>query len=119
MGSHPRHVDVYSHPEDVEQSIALLGPAAHALGVLDPNSLVTLRRYGMTVDLAHENYFTANTIPAIVAAHGWTEPVTDFVIWVLLRELRQRLARLPKVWRMWGLETGSETRRHPRHSRAA
>ncbi len=104
VGSHPRHVDVYSHPEDVEQSIALLGPAAHALGVLDPNSLVTLRRYGMTVDLAHENYFTASTIPAIVAAHGWTEPVTDFVIWVLLRGYGNGSLDYPKVWHMWGME---------------
>jgi hypothetical protein len=104
VGSHPRHVDVYSHPEDVEQSIALLGPAVHALGVLDPNSLVTVRRYGMTVDLAHENYFTASTIPAIVAAHGWTEPVADFVIWVLLRGYGSGSLDYPKVWHMWGLE---------------
>lgn len=102
--SNPRHVDVYSPSDDTEQSIALLGHAVHALGVLDQNALMTVRRYGMTVDLEHETFFTASTIPAIIAAHGWTEPVTDFVIWVLLRSYNNGLLDYPKVWRMWGLE---------------
>jgi cytochrome oxidase Cu insertion factor (SCO1/SenC/PrrC family) len=86
-----------------DKGIAIFGHGVQTLGVLDQNALPTLRRYGQSVDAGHEHFFAPKTVPAIIAAHGWTDEVTDLVIWVLLRNFYNALQDYSVVWDKWGL----------------
>ena len=74
-----------------------------ALGALDASALRLVRRYGEWVDVEHERFFTGETVPAILAAHGWTDDVVDFVFWVLAWNFYNSLQDYAQVWRGWGL----------------
>lgn len=65
----------------------------------------------MLVDVEHEHFFAGETVPAVIAAHGWTDEVVDFVFWVLIRNYYNTLQDYGKIWREWGLR---DARRAPR-----
>lgn len=60
---------------------SLLAQAVHRLGEMDARSLAVLVAYGEGIDGGHEYYFAGDTLPAVVAAHGWTDDVIGFVAW--------------------------------------
>lgn len=63
----------------------LLAPAAQALGVLDQSALREIGAYGACWDDEHATYFTRNLVPAVVAAHGWTDEVVAFALSAMFR----------------------------------
>ena len=83
------------------------------LGVRDRAALPTLRRYAPLVDAEHEYFFAGDTVPAVVAAHGWTDDIIDFVFWVLVRNYYNTLQDYGEIWRSWGLRD-AVVRRDPR-----
>ena len=109
-----RYLDVYTGHSDLtwkgSEGIAIFGHAVRALGVLDEEALPTVRRYGDRVDGGHENFFAHETVPSIVAAHGWTDRVIDFVVAVLLRHYNKGSLHYAEVWNEWGL--GEAAGRH-------
>jgi len=88
---------------DDEDDTGVLGRAVNVLGTLDHSALPTLRHYGLLVDAEHEYFFAGQTVPAVIAAHGWTNEVVDFVFWVLVRNYYNTLQNYGDVWRTWGL----------------
>ena len=95
---------------DAGKGHEFLAYAAHALGVLDPSALPILRRYGALVDVEHQYHFASVTVPAIIAAHGWTDATLDFVFWVLAWDFYNTLSDYGRVWNSWGI--GDAVRRH-------
>ncbi|MDF1502968.1 hypothetical protein [Roseisolibacter sp. H3M3-2] len=92
--------DVFS---DGDAGAGALAHAVRALGVLDGSALRVVRRYGEHVDAEHELFFTGETLPAVVAAHGWTDAVVDLVLWALAWNFYNSLQDYGTVWRAWGL----------------
>lgn len=90
------------YQKDQEQG-SLLAQAARRLGELDEASLPTLIAYGEGIDGGHEYYFAGDTMPAIVATHGWTDSVTAFVAWVLAFNFYNTYDRPSTIWRNIGL----------------
>jgi hypothetical protein len=98
---------------DDEEGNGVLAHAVKALGTLDRSSLPTVKRYGLLVDAEHEYFFAGTTVPAIIAAHGWSDDVVDFVFWVLVRNYYNTLQEYGPVWDSWGLRE-AVVRRDPR-----
>lgn len=86
-----------------EAGPGVLAHAVQVLGVLDLSSIPTLERYGRLVDAEHEYFFAGETVPAVLAAHGWTDETVDFVFWVLVRNYYNTLQSYEPVWHSWGL----------------
>ena len=98
---------------DDEDGSGVLARAVNVLGTLDHSALPTLKRYGLLVDAEHEYFFAGQTVPAVIAAHGWTNEVVDFVFWVLVRNYYNTLQEYSHVWQTWGLRD-AVVRRDPR-----
>jgi hypothetical protein len=99
---------VHVNPDD---HVELLARAVRTLGVRDPSALPTLERYGTLIDAEHQGEaFTRGTVPAVIAAYGWTDDVVDFVFWFLVRDFDADVA---EVWDTWGLRD-AVVRREPR-----
>jgi hypothetical protein len=96
-----------------EKGIGALGHGVYALGVLDSTALPTIRRYGFLVDAEHESFFATKTVPAILKAHGWTDEVIDFMIWVMLRNFYNSLQDLNEIWKDWGMRDAVVSRMTP------
>jgi hypothetical protein len=116
-----RLADVVPHQAELfwagGKGIGIFAYAAHALAVLDHSALPTLRRYGKLVDHEHESFFARQTVPAVIRAHGWTENVLDFIVWVLLEDFYNALPDHNEVWSGWGLRDAA-IRRYPRNPAA-
>ena len=67
-----------------DKGIGLMAHAAYALGVMDGNSMETLRLYAGRIDPSHEHFFCNETLPAIIKAHGHTPQILQLAIWVML-----------------------------------
>ncbi|MEY4880195.1 MAG: hypothetical protein RJB62_1664 [Pseudomonadota bacterium] len=85
-----------------EEGIAIFAHAVLALGQLDAGALSTLHRYGYLVDAEHEHFFVDTTLPALIRAHGWTDTMLDFFVWVMLRNFYNSLQDYNMVWSSWG-----------------
>jgi hypothetical protein len=96
-----------------EEGPGVLAHAVKVLGVLDRSSIPTLERYGLIVDAEHEYFFAGETVPAVIAAHGWTDEIVDFVFWVLVRNFYNTLQEYGTIWQSWGLRD-AVVRRDPR-----
>jgi hypothetical protein len=100
------------------EGIGIFAWAAKTLGVLDRSALPTLKRYGVLMDHEHEHCFAGTIVPAVVAAHGWTDDVINFVFWVLVLDYYNTLDDYGKVWAGWGLRDAliqREPREFARH----
>jgi cytochrome oxidase Cu insertion factor (SCO1/SenC/PrrC family) len=84
-----------------QNGIGIFGHAVRTLAVLDRNALSTLCRYSSCID-GHEGFFLGETVPALIKAHGFTDEVIDFMVWMLMR-FHGELADSGEVWRQWGL----------------
>jgi hypothetical protein len=85
-----------------EEGIGLLASAVRTLGVRDLSALPTIKRYGRLVDPEHEYYFAGQTVPAMIAAHGWTDDMVDFVFWVAIMGYFNTVS-FSQIWSNWGL----------------
>ena len=101
------HSPLYS---DAREGHEFLAYGAHAIGVLDSSALSILRRYGALVDVEHQYHFPSVTVPAIIAAHGWTDATLDFAFWVLAWDFYNSLSDYGKVWNSLGI--GDAVRHH-------
>jgi hypothetical protein len=90
------------YQKDAKQG-SLLAQAVRRLGELDEASLPAIIAYGQEIDGGHEYYFAGDTMPAILAAHGWTEPVTAFVAWTLAFNFYNTYDRASTIWQNIGL----------------
>jgi hypothetical protein len=88
---------------DPEEGVGLLARAVRAYGVLAPDPWPTLTAYGRVVDAEHEYTFAGETVPAVLAARGWSSEAVDFVFWVMIRNYFNTLPDLEVVWTGWGL----------------
>lgn len=76
-----------------------LSAALKTLGVLDASAVAVIRRY--PADTAHNPLLMERILPAIVAAHGWTDDIVELAIdWVLLQQLHNEAGA---YWRKRGL----------------
>ncbi len=96
-----------------ERGEGLLCYAAMALGLLDINSLSTLKLYGSILDKEHEYWFALNTLPAIVYKHGWTDSVLNFTIWVMQCNFYNSLQDYNIIWKNWGMRDAVVSRYSP------
>jgi hypothetical protein len=96
-----------------EEGPGVLAHAVKVLGVLDLSSIPTLERYGRLVDAEHEYFFAGETVRAVIAAHGWTDEIVDFVFWVLVRNYYNTLQEYGPIWQSWGLRD-AVVQRNPR-----
>jgi hypothetical protein len=87
----------------------LLAPAVRALGVLDQTTLPKIGTYGAGWDEEHAAYFGRNLIPAVVAAHGWTDETVAFALKAMLRD--SDIAQ--EVWRKLGMRAAVEQSMSP------
>jgi hypothetical protein len=87
----------------------LLAPAVRALGVLDQTALPKIGIYGAYWDQEHATYFRRNLIPAVVAAHGWTEEVVAFALKAMLRDSDMAA----DIWRKLGMRAAVEQSMSP------
>ena len=88
---------------NAQEGRGFLSHAVRALGLIDPSALPLVQRYGRVVDREHEHDFAGNTVPALIAAHGWTDAMTEFVFWVLIRNYFNTLHDFSVVWNDWGM----------------
>ena len=91
---------LYSDPDE---GVGLLSRAVRAYGLLAPDPWPTLTAYGRMVDAEHEHTFAGETVPAVLAARGWSSEAVDFVFWVMIRNYFTTLRDLKVVWTGWGL----------------
>lgn len=82
---------------------SLLAQAVHRLSEMDAASLPILMAYGEGIDGGHEYYFAGNTMPAVVAAHGWTDEVIAFVAWVHAFNYYNTYDAPTTIWQTIGL----------------
>ncbi len=59
--------------QDPDEAVGGLGPALHALALLDPDGLDVLRAYLETRDGEHEGYALDVVVPAFFKRHGWRD----------------------------------------------
>ncbi len=59
--------------QDPDEAVGGLGPALHALSLLDPDGLDVLRAYLETRDGEHEGYALDVVVPAFFKRHGWRD----------------------------------------------
>lgn len=88
---------------------AALSRAVRALGVLSTAALPEIEAYAWTLDRQRERFFITETVPSIIEAHGWTDPVMDFGIWVLLAGFEQGFTP-GVIWNQWGLGRAARSR---------
>ena len=62
--------------QDPDEGVGGLGPALHALALLDPDCLDVLRAYLETRDGEHEGYCLDVVVPAYLDRHGWRDAAT-------------------------------------------
>lgn len=91
-----------TNPPEVPNSVGETRTLPSGLST-DPSSIPTLERYGQLVDAEHEYFFAGETVPAVIAAHGWTDEIVDFVFWVLVRNYYNTLQDYGTIWLSWGL----------------
>ena len=62
------------HPwQDPDEGVGGLGPALHALALLDPDGQDVLRAYLETRDGEHECFCLETAVPAFFERHGWRD----------------------------------------------
>lgn len=99
----PRALDWAGHGE-------CLSAALKALGMLDATAVALIRRY--PADTAHNPLLMERILPAIVAAHGWTDDIVELAIdWVLLQQLHNEDGG---YWRKRGLGAAIASRYTPK-----
>jgi hypothetical protein len=112
-----RYLAVHKRQRDLfwrgAEGIGIFGHAVRTLAVRDPDALQLMRRYGRAVDIGHEHFFSRETVPAVIAAHGWTDAVIDFVIWVMLRNFYNTLQDYNEIWTQWGMGKAVKSRFSP------
>ena len=59
--------------QEPEKGVGGLGPALHALALLDPNCVDVMRAYLETRDGEHEAYALDVVVPAFFERHGWCD----------------------------------------------
>lgn len=91
-----------TYQEDGENG-SLLAQAALRLGQMDEASLPILIAYGEGIDGGHEYYFAGETMPAMVAAHGWTDEVIAFVAWAHAFNYYNTFDAATTIWQQIGL----------------
>jgi len=82
---------------------SLLAQAVHRLGEMDEGSLPLLIAYGEGIDGGHEYYFAGDTLPAVVAGHGWTDEVICFVAWAHAFNYYNTYDAPTTIWQRIGL----------------
>ncbi|QAY77583.1 WD40 repeat domain-containing protein [Sphingosinicella sp. BN140058] len=88
---------------DAENGHGFLSHAVLALGLLDREALPVIQSYGRVVDREHEYDFAGLVVPRLIAAHGWSDAMIDFVFWVMIRNYFNTLQDFTIVWQDWGL----------------
>ncbi|TAD77816.1 MAG: hypothetical protein EAY70_07885 [Sphingomonadales bacterium] len=91
-----------TYQEDGENG-SLLAQAVLRLGQMDEASLPILIAYGEGIDGGHEYYFAGETMPAMVAAHGWTDEVIAFVAWAHAFNYYNTFDAATTIWQQIGL----------------
>ncbi len=91
-----------TYQEDGENG-SLLAQAVHRLGQMDAASLPLLIAYGEGIDGGHEYYFAGETMPAVVAAHGWADEVIAFVAWAHAFNYYNTFDAATTIWQQIGL----------------
>ena len=104
IGPPSRHLFTTVDEESSDTPTQLLGTAVRALGIHDQASLPLIQRYGMLVDRGHEYFFASETARSIIRAHGWTDPVIDFMLFIMLRNYYNTLDHYSTPWRDWGFD---------------
>ena len=89
--------------QDDGENGSLLAQAALRLGQMDQASLPILIAYGEGIDGGHEYHFAGETVPAVVAAHGWTDEVIAFVAWAHAFNFYNTFNSPLTIWRQIGL----------------
>ncbi len=91
-----------TYQEDGENG-SLLAQAVLRLGQMDAASLPLLIAYGEGIDGGHEYFFAGETMPAMVAAHGWTDEVIAFVAWAHAFNYYNTFDAATTIWQQIGL----------------
>ncbi|MGL4421767.1 MAG: hypothetical protein ACRCZF_13955, partial [Gemmataceae bacterium] len=91
----------YFQPDNPDDSV--LAQAVLRLAEIDRESLPLVRAFGQQIDGGHEYFFAQKTVPAVIAAHGWTADVIEFVFWVLIFNFYNSFDRVSTVWCDLGL----------------
>lgn len=104
-----------TYQEDGENG-SLLAQAVLRLGQMDEASLPILIAYGEGIDGGHEYYFAGETMPAMIAAHGWTDKVIGFVAWTHAFNFYNTFDAPTTIWQRIGL--GEALKQRPAQSAA-
>lgn len=101
------HVDYKTYYQPKGDGDSVLAHAVLRLAELDAQSLPLIRAYGQKIDGGHEYFFAGKTVPAVIAAHGWTQDVIRFVTWAMIYNFYNTYDRISTVWRNLGLSAAA------------